>query len=59
MSKQQLSNVDKHKYTYTATGLFVIGAILFVIGSILLFSVSKVELQEAISGEKNNNELFT
>lgn len=55
-----LSNIDKHKMTYTATGLFVVGAILFVVGSILLFTVSKSELDEAIVGENgNDNNLFT
>ncbi|MDQ0254824.1 hypothetical protein J2S74_002203 [Evansella vedderi] len=60
MSMPSLTNLDKHKMTYTATGMFVIGAILFVFGSILLFTVSKDELNEALQGKRDtNNELFT
>ena len=58
MSNQQISNLDRRKYTYTATGLFVIGAILFVIGAGLLFLVSKDELDEELTEGNDQDQLF-
>lgn len=46
--------IRKSKITYTATGLFIIGAIIFVIGSSLLFTVAKEDLDDKIN-EKNEN----
>ncbi|MCZ0701709.1 hypothetical protein J2T56_000080 [Natronobacillus azotifigens] len=53
MSITTLSSLDKQKMTYTATGMFVVGAILFVIGSLLLFTVSKSDLDDAVSHSSN------
>ncbi|ADU32438.1 hypothetical protein [Evansella cellulosilytica] len=60
--KLKLSSLDKKKMTYTATGVFVIGAILFVLGSILLFTVSRADLEEELvegyPREGGNDTLF-
>ncbi|SDY09422.1 hypothetical protein SAMN05421736_101351 [Evansella caseinilytica] len=58
MASKHLSDLEKRKRTYTATGLFVIGAILFVIGSTLLYTVSKAELDEELEGIPQREGLF-
>ncbi|MCD8509561.1 MAG: hypothetical protein LRY73_06535 [Bacillus sp. (in: Bacteria)] len=51
--------LKRRQLTHGATALFVIGAILFVIGSSMLYYVSKEELDETVRGQHESNNLFT
>ena len=49
MSEQIASDLDKFKTTYTAQGMIVLGAIISLIGIIMLFSVAKDEYTEKLT----------
>lgn len=49
MSEQISSDLGKFETTYTAQGMIVLGAIISLIGIIMLFSVAKDEYTEKLT----------
>lgn len=52
MSEQSSSDLDKFKTRYTAQGMIVVGAIISLIGIIMLFSVAEDEYTEKLTTTK-------
>lgn len=55
MSKQLMSELDRYKINHTASGILLVGAILFLIGLGLSFLVTKDELAEKLTEFSNQN----
>jgi len=58
MNGQISSTLERRKLSYTASGLFIIGTIMFFLGSIMLYIVAKDDLKETLQDPNNNNDGF-
>lgn len=52
MSEQSSADLGKFKTTYTAQGMIVVGAIISLIGLIMLFTVAEDEYTEKLTHAK-------
>lgn len=58
MGKGRISNLEKYKLSYFSAGFYIVGTIMFLIGSGLLFIVAKSDLEKELSGQNSEQSAF-